>query len=92
LSADFQRFELTQGSLAPVRASLYKDPALQKKFPYLSVLLTSIENAVPRPVTPFYPAVTKAIEDNSYAAMKGQKTPEQAVKDMAVAINSASSS
>ncbi len=56
-----------------MRADLYNDPALQKKFPYLPTLLTSIENAVPRPVTPFYPAVTKAIQDNAYAALKGQK-------------------
>ena len=89
--AEFQKFELTQGSLAPVRADLYNDPALQKKFAYLPTLLTSIQNAVPRPVTPFYPAVTKAIQDNSYAALKGQKTPEQAVKDMSAAIKSASS-
>ena len=91
-SEEFQKFELTQGSLAPVRADLYNDPALQKKFPYLPTLLTSIQNAVPRPVTPFYPAVTKAIQDNAYAAIKGQKTPEEAVKDMSAAIKSASSS
>jgi multiple sugar transport system substrate-binding protein len=91
-SEEFQKFELTQGSLAPVRASLYDDPALQKQFPYLPTLLTSIQNAVPRPVSPFYPAVTKAIQDNSYAALKGQKSPEQAVKDMSAAIKSASSS
>ncbi len=90
--AEFQKFQLTQGSLAPVRADLYDDPALQKKFPYLPTLLTSIQNAVPRPVSPFYPAVTKAIQDNSYAALKGQKSPEQAVKDMSAAIKSASGS
>ena len=51
--------------------------------------MTSIQNAVPRPVTPFYPAVTKAIQDNSYAAMKGEKSVDQAVKDMQSAIQSA---
>ena len=90
-AAEFQKFQLTQGSLAPVRADLYSDQALLKKFPYLPTLLTSIQNAVPRPVSPFYPAVTKAIQDNSYAALKGQKTPQQAVKDMSAAIKSASS-
>jgi multiple sugar transport system substrate-binding protein len=90
--AEFQKFELTQGTLAPVRADLYSDAALVKKYPYLPTLLTSIQNAVPRPVSPFYPAVTKAIQDNSYAALKGQKSPQQAVKDMSAAINAASSS
>jgi multiple sugar transport system substrate-binding protein len=90
--AEFQKFELTQGSLAPVRADLYNDPTLQKKFPYLPTLLTSIQNAVPRPVSPYYPAVTKAIQDNAYAAIKGDKTPQAAVKAMSDAIKAASSS
>jgi multiple sugar transport system substrate-binding protein len=59
------------------------------KLPYLPVLKTSIENAVPRPVTPFYPAVSKAIQDNSYAALKGEKPVDQALSDMQKAIESA---
>ena len=85
-----QKFFMEKGSLAPVVESIYSDPALVKKAPYLPTLLTSIQNAVPRPVTPFYPSVTKAIQDNSYAAMKGEKTVDQAVKDMQSAIQSAS--
>jgi multiple sugar transport system substrate-binding protein len=54
------------------------------------VLKTSILNAVPRPLSPYYPAVTKAVQDNAYAAIKGDKSPEQAVKDMQAAIQAAS--
>ena len=86
-----QKFFMEKGSLAPVVANIYDDPALAAKAPYLPTLKTSIENAVPRPVTPFYPAVTKAIEENSYAAMKGEKSVDQAIKDMQSAIASASS-
>ena len=57
--------------------SLYTDPALVKQYPYLPVLLESIENAVPRPITPFYPGVTKAIQNNAYAAMQGRGTAER---------------
>jgi multiple sugar transport system substrate-binding protein len=85
-----QKFYATQGSLAPVIASLYTDPTLTKKLPYLPTLLKSIQSAVPRPVTPFYPAVTTAIQDNAYAALKGDKTVDQAVSDMQAAITSAS--
>ncbi|WP_207786193.1 ABC transporter substrate-binding protein [Micromonospora globispora] len=85
-----QKFFMEKGSLAPVVASMYDDPALVAKAPYLPTLKTSIENAVPRPVTPFYPAVTTAIEDNAYAAMKGDKPVDQAIKDMQSAIASAS--
>jgi multiple sugar transport system substrate-binding protein len=87
-----QKFFMEKGSLAPVVESIYNDPALVKLYPYLPTLLTSIQNAVPRPVTPFYPAVTKAVEDNSYAAMKGDKTAEQAAKDMDAAIQAAGAS
>jgi multiple sugar transport system substrate-binding protein len=86
-----QKFLLTQASLAPVTTALYSDPTLVAKAPYLPVLLQSIQNAVPRPVTPFYPAVTKAIETNVYAALQGQKSSEQALKDLQAAINSAAS-
>jgi len=34
--------------------------------------------------------VTKAVQDNAYAAIKGDKSPEQAVKDMQAAIQAAS--
>jgi multiple sugar transport system substrate-binding protein len=84
-----QRWFVTQGSLAPSLQSLYDDPALVKKYPYLPVLKTSILSAVPRPVSPFYPAVTKAVQDNSYAAIKGEKNVQQSLSDMQAAIQAA---
>jgi multiple sugar transport system substrate-binding protein len=86
-----QRWFVTDGSNAPAMAALYDDPALVKEQPYLPTLKTSILNAVPRPVTPFYPAVTKAVSDNAYAAIKGDKPVEQALTDMQAAITAASS-
>ena len=88
-SEETGRYFATQGSLAPVLSSLYDDPALIKKLPYLPTLKTSIENAVPRPVTPFYPAVTKAVQDNAYAAIKGDKPVQQSLTDMQAAIQAA---
>ncbi|MGO4247996.1 ABC transporter substrate-binding protein [Paenarthrobacter sp. RAF54_2] len=89
-SEESQRFFATQGSLAPVLTKLYEDKELVAKLPYLPVLKTSIENAVPRPVTPFYPAVTKAIQENAYAAIKGEKPVDTALSDMQKSIESAS--
>ena len=85
-----QKFFATQGSLAPVIEALYEDKELVAKLPSLPVLKTSIENAVPRPVTPFYPAVTKAIQENAYSAIKGEKTVDAALSDMQKSIESAS--
>jgi multiple sugar transport system substrate-binding protein len=88
-SEPVQSYNLTQGSNAPVLASLYDDPALVKKFPYLPVLKKGIENAIPRPVTPFYPAVTEAIETNAYAALQGTTSVESALKSLQAAIQTA---
>ncbi len=90
-SADQQKNNMLKGSLAPVIESLYTDQALVAKAPYLPTLLTAIQNAQPRPVTPFYPAVTQAIQDNSYAALSGSKNAQQAIKDMQAAMQAASS-
>ena len=89
-SPEEQKTNMEKGSLAPVLESIYADQELVKKYPYLPVLKTSIENAVSRPVTPFYPGVTNAIQENFYAAMQGQKSPQQAVKDMQAAMQAAS--
>ncbi len=84
-----QRNDLTVGTLAPVVTALYSDAALVAKFPYLPTLLASIQTAVPRPVTPYYPGVTEAIETNAYAALQGQVPVATALKNMQAAIASA---
>ncbi len=89
-SQEIQKFLVTHGSPAPVLSSLYTDPSLVKKFPYLPVLKKSLNNAVPRPITPFYPAVTTAIQDNAYAAFKGESVAT-AIKNMSAAIEAAGS-
>lgn len=80
---------IADGAFPPVRAALYDDPAVVEKMPYLPALKESLLNAVPRPVTPFYPAVSKAVQDNAYSAIKGEKTVDQAIVDMQAGINSA---
>src|SRR6478609_8292508 len=88
-SEETEKFYATQGSLGPVLGSLYDDKELVAKLPYLPVLKTSIENAKPRPVSPFYPAVTKAIQENAYSAIKGEKPVDTALSDMQKSIESA---
>ncbi len=84
-----QRNNLTVGTLAPVTTALYSDPQLTQKFTYLPTLLKSIQTAEPRPITPFYPGVTEAIETNAYAALQGQVDSKTALTNMQAAIKSA---
>lgn len=73
----------------PVLASVYDNAELVAQYPYLPALKAALESAQPRPVTPYYAGVSKAIQDNAYAAITGQKPVEQALKDMAAAITAA---
>lgn len=82
-SQDVQRQMLVDLSNAPVIAALYDDAQLQQQVPYLATLKQSILNAKPRPVTPVYNEVTLAVEKNSYAALQGKKSVDDALKDMA---------
>jgi multiple sugar transport system substrate-binding protein len=88
-SPDVQREIVLKASLSPVIADLYTDPELVKAAPYLPVLKASILSAVPRPVTPFYPAVTQAIQENAFQAISGSVSSETALKNMQSAITSA---
>ncbi|MFF0541285.1 ABC transporter substrate-binding protein [Nocardia thailandica] len=98
-AADFVRYLISEeaqhiiasGALPSVRTSLYDDPALIAKMPYLPALKESIASAVPRPVTPFYPAVSKAIQDNAYAALNGTKSVDDAIVGMQKGIETAGS-
>ncbi len=48
-SGPVQRKVLTRGALPPVRAALYDDPELVRRFPYLPTLRASVLAAAPRP-------------------------------------------
>lgn len=75
-----------EASFPPVLAAIYDDEALIEQFPYLPALKASLEAAAPRPVSPFYPAISKAIQDNAYAALTAGKNVDDAAADMKAAI------
>ena len=83
------QLSFAKASFPPVLASIYDDAALIEEHPYLPALKESLENAKPRPVSPFYPAISKAIQDNAYAALTDGKSVDDATKDMAAAIKQA---
>ncbi|MGD7003018.1 ABC transporter substrate-binding protein [Corynebacterium halotolerans] len=84
------QMSFAEASFPPVLSSIYDDESLVEQFPYLPALKESLENAAPRPVSPFYPAISKAIQDNAYAALNGDVDVDQATADMKAAIEGAS--
>ncbi|MGP3983673.1 ABC transporter substrate-binding protein [Streptomyces sp. KR80] len=78
-----QRQVLTEGSLPPVRAGLYEDPALVHRFPYLPTLRQSVLDAKPRPKSPRYEQVNLAVQAVVHDAMAQRETPSGAVARLA---------
>ncbi|GGO82756.1 ABC transporter substrate-binding protein [Wenjunlia tyrosinilytica] len=74
-----QRKVLTQGSLPPVWAGLYSDPALVRRFPYLPTLRQSVLTAKPRPKSPRYDQVSLAFQAVVHDALAQRQTPREAV-------------
>lgn len=81
-SAEVQKPNVLATSAAPTRTALYTDPDLVKKYPYLPILLKSIENAQPRPIAVKYGDVTLAIQDAAYGALQGQSTSDAALSSL----------
>ncbi|MBT2388602.1 ABC transporter substrate-binding protein [Streptomyces sp. ISL-1] len=75
-----QRQVLTEGSLPPVRAALYEDPALIRAYPYLPTLRQSVLAAEPRPKSPRYDQVSLAVQAVVQDVMALRQTPQQAVE------------
>ncbi|RLK53777.1 ABC transporter substrate-binding protein [Actinokineospora cianjurensis] len=80
VSEEQQRKNLEKTSQAPTWAGLYDQSDLVAKFPYLTVLKKSIENAVKRPAVVKYQEVSRAIQEAAYGAMSGATPPEDALK------------
>jgi multiple sugar transport system substrate-binding protein len=80
---------LKVGTLAPVLKAPYSDPSAIAKFPYLPALQQAIDGAIPRPVTPFYPAITQSIQTNVYQALQGSLSVESALKNIQAGITKA---
>ena len=81
-SEQVEKTNLLATSEAPTLASLYGDPELLKKYPYLPILKASLLNAKPRPKAVRYGDVTTAIQVEAYAAITGKKTSQQALSDL----------
>jgi multiple sugar transport system substrate-binding protein len=77
---DWQTTTFDQYSLAPTIASVYDDPAIQKKYPFATELKTAVSQAKARPVSPVYPQISQAIYNNVNAALSGKASPADAMK------------
>ncbi len=67
-------------ALPPTMPQLYEEPSVVDTLPYAKELLTAVENATTRPVSPVYSQISQAVYENVNKAVAGQQSPEDALK------------
>ena len=81
-SRETQRFTLAYAPAAPTYRSLYQDPRLVRRYPYLPTLQRSILHAVPRPRVFGYGDVTAAVQREAFAAITGAESSASALRNL----------
>jgi multiple sugar transport system substrate-binding protein len=64
---------------SPPRRSLYEDAELAAAQPFLAQLRTVLEAARPRPVSPYYVALSQTLQAEFSAVLVGERAPEAAL-------------
>src|SRR6266566_3010151 len=79
LSLPTQKTLALQLSLTMTHKSIYTDPEVLAKNPFFSRLFPVFQTAQPRPVSPFYPDISNAIQVRVHNALTKQSTPAAAL-------------
>jgi multiple sugar transport system substrate-binding protein len=82
-----QRYTSIEGGLPAVRASLYDDPAFQKKYPQYAIIRDQLTTAAVRPATPNYQSMSTRISA-TLAPITGID-PERTADELAVQVQKA---
>lgn len=82
-SPQVQEYFAVKMGFAPTRPAVYSSPAIAKAQPFLPRLRDIFVNAMPRPITPYYPQVSLVLQSEFSSMLADRKSPEQAVNDAA---------
>lgn len=82
LSPDVQKTLATQLSLFSTLSSIYTDPDVLAKVPFFAKMPSVLQNAKPRPVSPFYPDITDAMQRHIHDALTKQVGAAQALNQL----------
>jgi len=74
-------------SYLPARRSLYDDAEILEKNPFFGMITGVLENAVPRPQSPFYAEISSVIQVEVQNALRGEKSAAQALADAEAEMN-----
>ncbi|MGW1682283.1 ABC transporter substrate-binding protein [Saccharopolyspora sp. NPDC002376] len=88
-SAEFQKTMVLEHSQAPVHAATYDDPQVRAELPFITQLKQSVLSAKPRPKSPVYAQLSRAIYRNVYQVVSGQTDVDSGVRKMTEDIRTA---
>ncbi|TDL33091.1 extracellular solute-binding protein [Jeotgalibacillus sp. S-D1] len=86
-----QKISAVEGGRAPTIEALYDDPEVQEAAALFAneEFVTTLQNAVPRPVSPIYPQITDIMQVELSKALAQDITPEEAAANMQSKIEAA---
>ncbi|SDO04517.1 ABC transporter substrate-binding protein [Alkalicoccus daliensis] len=86
-----QKISAVEGGRAPTIRALYDDEEVQEAAPLFAdeEFVETLENAIPRPVTPIYPQISDIMQIELSRALAGDISAEEAIENMEQEIESA---
>nr|WP_249777738.1 ABC transporter substrate-binding protein [Paenalkalicoccus suaedae] len=86
-----QKITAIDGGSAPTLRALYDDEEVQNAAPLFAneEFVSTLENAVPRPVSPIYPQISDIMQIELSRALAGEITAQEAVENMEQQIEAA---
>ncbi|MGB3681574.1 MAG: ABC transporter substrate-binding protein [Rubrobacteraceae bacterium] len=77
-----QKFRALEGGYLPTLQSLYEDQEILDEVPVVRLGGEALQNTRPRPVSPVYSDMSLTMGEQFNASLKGDVTPEEAVKTL----------
>ncbi len=77
-----QRIKAVEKGELPTRLSLYDDPEVKKKMPFIAVSRAALESGENRPISPYYNDMTNVINKAYNDVLGGRTSPADAVARM----------
>jgi len=77
-----QKFRAVEGSYLPTRTALYDDPEIQESVPVVVLAKEALQHTLPRPVSPYYSDMSLEMAEQFNMSLKGEVTPEEAVREL----------
>ena len=81
-SEEGEKINSTIGGRLPTKMAVYKDPEVLKVNPYYTAFLAAFSRSKPRPVSPYYPALSESMQLNFHKAITGKIDAKTAISNI----------